>query len=91
MHYQEIRKWAETLRARGASLSPRYGRRMVPRVEAMEGRVSLSALLAAPGATRLPIPQPAPPMRSHPVQMSREASIGVMTATAVRWVEDPNQ
>jgi hypothetical protein len=91
MNYPEKRTWAETLRAVGASMSPRYGRRMVPRVEAMEGRVSLSALLAGPGATRLRIPQPDPPTRWHPVQASREASIAVLTATAVHWYTDPNQ
>jgi hypothetical protein len=63
---------------------------MVPRVEAMEGRVSLSAFSAAPGATRLLIPRPDPPMRWHPAHVSQAASIGVMTAKAVHWIEDPN-
>jgi hypothetical protein len=92
MRFHDFRSWVETLRQSESSAPFRRGRRNMPGVEMMEGRTSLSALPAVQRVIPAFNPQPDPPARRHPAQVSRVGSIGMMTMAAVhRPYEDPNE
>jgi hypothetical protein len=90
MRFQESRPWLRSIHRTPCSPT-RGSRRAILCVEAMEGRLSLSAVPHIPAVQTLSVhfnPQPDPP--SLPVHLSKQPAIIAICPSDPRPYKDPN-